>query len=1081
MPIVTKSTAEITHEYLESVKKLNVEAARSQRFTSYLAELIGSESEFYQDYVGGLEYSLSTGVKLDKVDCILRGRADSLIGNVIVEFEGSLPLKLNEATEQLKKYTTIQWVKEGYENRRPYICIATDGERFYSYTPTPSDEFNTCQDPCNVVLTEIEMSDWTCIEPDQALFWIDRYFLRKERLTPSSDLIEKDFGSLSHAFLTSSNELLSAWEEVHENSAFAVMFDNWDKYLRIVYGEKVAGADLFIRHTYLATLAKLMVWVNMTKSPPSKIDEVLTKLLNGEFFQKHGLDNFLEEDFFSWLSRSEVNPVAVKVARRLVSLLDKFDFDKLSEDVIKALYQDLVDPETRHDLGEFYTPDWLAHLIINKFMDENPHGSFLDPACGSGTFLYLTIREKLKRLGNTPETFMHILDTVTGIDIHPLAVITSKMNYLLALGNPRFDLPGHISIPVYLSNSIRPPDVMTTSSLKVMNGSLEHQLPGYWFYLENNRIDIPEQLIGSISVFDQAIELCKSHAMLNKEHPIDVFSLKSLLRTRNFALAEDQAVVYTLSSIAELFRTYIKEDRDTIWSFVLRNSYKPLFLRKRFDFVVGNPPWIVLRTLEPEYQEFLKEKVTSKDFYMLLRGRAELLTHLEIATFFMLRSADLYLKPEGTIGFVLPRSIITADQHDGLRKRSFMFEHDKEYKLAWDNLWDCEDVSPLFNIPSCVLIGQKSKPDGIDISPLPIPGLGISGHLQKKNSSLVEAKESLVFENVEFSLTQRGKRSYWSVVKSIDTTISSVYAKRFTQGASLVPRSMWFVKPSKPFMGFYSSEPLVETDDRAIKDAKAPYKGLFIQENVEKHHFYATLHSSDLLPFGFLELRMIVVPILPDGERFKVVHKEEARRMHHYGLFKYLGNAELEWEERRGTKAHYMDIYERIDRYKGLTSQNPKAKISVLYTTSGTNLASCIVDHSKIDVPGVVYGVRGFIADTKTYYYYPRSKKEALFLCSILNSSVINLAVKPMQSRGLWGARDFHKKVLDLPIPEFDMENPKHMKLAKLAEKCMDKVEKWKAQGCPGKTSVIGITRSSVRKHLEKELKEIDIIVKEFL
>jgi hypothetical protein len=37
------------------------------------------------------------------------------------------------------------------------------------------------------------------------------------------------------------------------------------------------------------------------------------------------------------------------------------------------------------------------------------------------------------------------------------------------------------------------------------------------------------------------------------------------------------------------------------------------------------------------------------------------------------RGADLYLKKNGTIAFVLPRGMFSADQHDGLRKRTFKF------------------------------------------------------------------------------------------------------------------------------------------------------------------------------------------------------------------------------------------------------------------------------------------------------------------------------------------------------------------------------------------------------------------------
>jgi len=102
---------------------------------------------------------------------------------------------------------------------------------------------------------------------------------------------------------------------------------------------------------------------------------------------------------------------------------------------------------------------------------------------------------------------------------------------------------------------------------------------------------------------------------------------------------------------------------------------------------------------------------------------------------------------------------------------------------------------------------------------------------------------------------------------------------------------------------------------------------------------------------------------------------------------------------------------------------------------------------------------------------------EAHFLAAILNASVIDERIKPMQARGLWGPRDIHKKVLELPIPQFDSSNPIHLELVKLGELCSQKVCKWIQTGGPGKIKSIGKLRAMVREMLAKELKEIDKLV----
>jgi hypothetical protein len=102
-------------------------------------------------------------------------------------------------------------------------------------------------------------------------------------------------------------------------------------------------------------------------------------------------------------------------------------------------------------------------------------------------------------------------------------------------------------------------------------------------------------------------------------------------------------------------------------------------------------------------------------------------------------------------------------------------------------------------------------------------------------------------------------------------------------------------------------------------------------------------------------------------------------------------------------------------------------------------------------------------------------------LAAVLNAPVIDQLIKPMQSRGLWGPRDIHKKVLELPIPKFNPENASHCRLAELGEACSAKVKGWLAGGGAGDIKNIGKLRSMVREMLADELQEIDEQVRQIL
>jgi len=1050
---------EIFKDYIEKIDGLNTESARSQRFAALLQEILGEEPGFIDDYVSGIEKS----IKNKNTDRILRGRVDNLFGNLIIEFEKSIPKKLDEAKEQLQRYTAILWSEESIDKRMPYICMATDGVRFRTYTPIPVDPKAKALNPEDVELQTIEEIDWAELGHQEVYFWLDRYFLRNEPIKPTTETISRDFGVKSHAFQTVGNALLSRWIDLKKEPSFYVVYETWQKYLRIVYGSDVAQDTLFIRHTYLATLAKLMAWIRITDSPVLPNSTDILSMMEGRLFVANGIENFIEEDFFSWIARDQTTDLAVNIIQKLFSILNKYDLKALSEDVLKSLYQELVDPETRHDLGEFYTPDWLAHMIVNRLLDEKPEGSTFDPACGSGTFLYLAIHEKRKRLGDSPETLQHIIDNVYGADVHPLAVIISKTNYILALGELMSGPRERVSIPVYLADTIKLPEV--PEQLDIVAGGSHYRVQ-----IDGEEILIPEKLVKDPTLYDHAIELAKEFADYNKGRKTTRENFSNYLNVRLFKESNDQSTVHSLYIIAEKLKNLIEKDRDTIWAFVLKNIYKPLFLKNKFDFIMGNPPWIIFSTMEPGYQKILKKFIIEE--YKLLEGRGELVASMEFATLFIVRSADLYLKKGGTIAFVLPRSIFSADQHDSLRRQKYRFSENKDCNLILQEVWDCERITPLFNVPSSVLIGIKS--DNLLLKKS-INGQVLNGKFDNKNISLEIADSELEKENVELSVNIYGKRSFWAEGKGYENHKESYYKKQFLRGADIYPRIFWFVQVRKSPIGFNINTIPLETDNYTIKNAKEPYKNIQIKGNIENNFLYSTLLGSDLIPFGHLPFRDIVLPIIEMVGQYKLLKIDECREKGYYNLADWLEKVEDIWQKTRKSKAEVMTSLEWLDYRRKLTCQNPTSFFSVLYNTSGSNLAATIINRDA------EIKTKNFIVDTKTYYYNNISFKEGFYLVSVLNSPVINMMIKPMQSRGLWGPRDIHKKVLELPIPQFDEGNGVHIALAKLGEECTEKVKVWLDSGGQGKVKSIGKLRGMVREMLKDELAQIDRYVKEIL
>jgi len=1044
----------VVSAYLESVQAQQSESAKSHRFAGLLNDLFGLQQPgFIEDYVAGIEKY----VKVEHKDRILRGRVDNLFGNLIIEFERDLNKTRTEAEEQLQRYVACLWSQEAPTQRAPYLCMASDGIRFVVYSPTIEERDKADIRPEEVRLALVEEVALTIFKPAEVYFWLDRYFLRKEILAPTTEEIVKDFGLRSHAFHAAGQTLLSRWGSLKDQPEFSVVYESWARYLLIVYGTSVADEELFIRHTYLSTLAKLMAWRRLTEERTAPDDGQILFLLEGQFFKEQGIENFLEEDFFSWVARGEAKVTGVETARQLLSLLQNYNLRELSEDVFKSLYQELVDPATRHDLGEYYTPDWLAHRMIRQLLEDNPQGTLLDPSCGSGTFLYLAVGEKRERLGDSRQTLEHILESVVGVDIHPLAVTVAKTNYILALGDLLGKRKGKISIPIYLADTIRLPERWADTPMA-----------DYEVEIDDQTIYLPQALLESPELYDEAIEAAKEFAVQNvgRQPAIELFT--NYLRAQHVNLLENDVPVHKLFLISKALRDLIESRRDTIWAFVLKNIYKPLFLKGNFDFVVGNPPWLSFRYAEPEYQKFLKRQITQ--VYNLLFGGAELITHIELGTLFFVRAADLYLKPGGTIAFVLPRAIFTADQHDDFRRGKFTFT---SAKVGLEEVWDLEEVEPLFNVPACVVFGGKEESPEISY---PLRSKTLRGTLPRRNAGHTEASAFLEVSDDQIFLSQLGKRSFWSTTRGVQAEEPGYYKEHFRQGATIVPRALWFVQVKASSLGFNPSLPPLETAERAKKQAKEPYKGLVLKGNVESHFLYATLLSTDLLPFGYLGYRLVVLPIEPSGTGYALVTVEEAHKRGVFHLAKWLEKAQKEWEERRSAKAERMNALEWLDYYGKLTLQNPQTKYRVIYPTSATYLCACVVEDRPIEFKIAEQKIKaiGFVADYVTYCLETDQADEAYYMATLLNAPIIDRVIKPMQARGLWGPRHICKKVLELPIPQFDPSEEAHLKLVELGRACTPKVADWLEGGGPGKVRSVGKLRSMVREMLAEELGEID-------
>ena len=148
---------------------------------------------------------------------------------------------------------------------------------------------------------------------------------------------------------------------------------------------------LFVTHSLLIAIARLVTYT----LTPQRRDWKVT----------------LQDGFVSWITDSRTG---IEWANGLRLTIEQHNWKRRQHDVMQSLYMDFVSAADRKVFGEYYTPDWLAALIVREALDDawRAHAveraesagrtgtrleglGVLDPTCGSGTFLYHAARRIL--------------------------------------------------------------------------------------------------------------------------------------------------------------------------------------------------------------------------------------------------------------------------------------------------------------------------------------------------------------------------------------------------------------------------------------------------------------------------------------------------------------------------------------------------------------------------------------------------------------------------------------------------------------------------------------------------------------
>ncbi len=675
--------------------------------------------------------------------------------------------------------------------------------------------------------------------------WLPLFEWLRDRALESRDEIPVDRGTVEESFGPGSphyNRDITRLRELYDRYAdmetIRIKRRLWRDLLRAALGE-VADTrqdvdDLFIRHTYLTTVIGMVVQASFGIDIYRLAETDPEDLLKGRELQNAtGLHGVVESDFFAWPSEVGGLPLLRAIARRVA----RFDWAGAPADIAAILYESVIPADERRQLGEYYTPAWLARAMVEELVTDPLNQRVLDPACGSGTFIVEAVKRVIgaaRESGlRSDEVFGKLRDSVIGIDVHPVAVHLARASWTLAARSAIQDAAGtSISVPIYLGDALqlrfRAGDMFAEREVRI---EVEDD--------QNSALAFPVSLVERANDFDSLMGDV-ADSIESGDDP--------------YIALDDNGITDPLErevlseSIATMARLH-SEGRDHIWAYYTRNLVRPVALsRAKVDVIVGNPPWLNYNQTASSLRTELERQ--SKNLYDIWVG-GRYATHQDVAGLFFARSVDLYLRDGGVVGMVMPHSALQAGQYRKWRtgrwhSRGQMRTLSVDFGVK--SAWDLERLEPntFFPVPSSVAFARRTGEMG--------KATALSGSVERW---IGEAGSSNV-RRTRVGITDTSELG------------ESPYAGHSRQGASIVPRCLFFVNETENRAVIQAGQTITVNPRRGSQD-KAPWKSLDLsaisEQTIESGHVYDVHLGETVVPYATLPPLKAVLPVRRTEDR----------------------------------------------------------------------------------------------------------------------------------------------------------------------------------------------------------------------
>lgn len=1009
----------------------------------------------------GIEMFPTKEKPIETIRHIKKGRMDSQIGALVIEFKHKDNLKtekqIEKATEQISNYLHSLSKKE---TDNYFLGVITDGLKIKFLKCYNQEIFEetihslTVNDLQKLIKNIVSLETKSLSAKN-----LVEEFCHPKQNNISTKLVNVLYSALNNTPTHKTYMLNSEWERLfklgHEDKSHQQKIEERAKVLGKIVGKQNLEMSeqykiLFCLQTTYAIIVKLIAYRVLSdivfKSPLISFESLqkgnienlrifLANFEEGSTFREIGIDNLLEGDFFSWYCskeqwNEEIYETINEIIRRLADYENKPEiFHKLTvNDMFRELYQNIMPNVVRYSLGEYYTPKWLAQHVLDNSIKDKKQWKGLDPCCGSGTFVVAMIEKVVEETIHLPkeEIFHQILNRVKAIDLNPLAVLTARVNYFIAISPFLPEEITYFEIPVYLGDSANPPKKIQVDGVECLSYVLKTKL-------DDIEIILPKSLLENQEKFSKTMYLIEDFVAQNEnEKAIDAI-LTSLPKKE-----KTKKIVEGIHNLVNTLIDLEVNKWDHIWGRIIKNFLTTVSLGK-FEVIIGNPPWIDWKNLPTGYRNQIKSLCISKELFSgdKLTGGI----NLNICALIANVVAETYLDKKGTFGFLMPKSILFQQTYDGFRKLKlekgeFYLQEVHDWTKAGSPFYPVQQQFMTYyfgfkkNAKKFLPVKKFIQNKGADIKnkqttrldemkkPFEIKDL-VAGQLSKKHTAYTFAENEAELQKFKI--------------------ISGECHYIGREGIEFYPQEIviFSLDKDKPKTG--KNIVWVKNYQNTKSKYKTPQKSI----RLEKNYLYPLLKGVDIKPFEITDSEFLVPfpydknnPKIPIDE--KQLSNESPLLLKHFREFKDIIKKQTEYNEK--IKGKYNGVFYSFTRVGKYTF----APVHVVFRD---NTKWCSAISTKTKMPWGEEKRRLFqnhavsICERKDGSFI--TTNEAHYICAILNAPISEKFI--LQSSD---SRTFKIRP-PLKIPKFDSKNEKHLALleySKQAHKNPEKSEEIKAQ-----------------------------------